>query len=198
MGVDAALTSIAENLHERRIRAGLTLDQLAQRTDLSTAHLSRIESGDRQPSVAALISLARALRVPVGVLLGEGKEGPAIAVYSNGEPTHEASGLTVANCGGFPGSSTIEALRITIEPDRVPPAPSRHRGEEWIYVLSGCLRLEFDGDVRTLESGSAVHFDAERPHRLGAVGLTTEVLVVAADAPVESTTRVFTSEITVH
>ena len=198
MEVDAVLTSIAENLRDRRVQAGLTLDQLAQRTDLSTAHLSRIESGDRQPSVAALISLARALGVPVGVLLGEGKEGPAIAVYPGGEPTHEAAGLTVANCGGFPGSATIEALHITIEPDRVPPTPSRHRGEEWVHVLSGCLRLEFDGDVHLLEAGSSAHFDAERPHRLGAVGLTTEVLVVAADGPVESTSRLFTSEITAH
>jgi len=42
MELNAVLTSIAESLHEERVRAGLTLEQLARRADLSTAHLSRL------------------------------------------------------------------------------------------------------------------------------------------------------------
>ena len=68
MELDEALSSLAEGLREERTRAGLTLEQLAQRADLSTAHLSRLESGDRQPSVAALISLSRALGVSMSTL----------------------------------------------------------------------------------------------------------------------------------
>jgi transcriptional regulator with XRE-family HTH domain len=182
MELDAALSSIAENLREERTRARLTLEQLAARAELSTAHLSRIESGDRQPSLAALLSLSRALGVSVGALLGEGTGGPAIALFTGEEPAHAANGLTITSCGGFPGSS-FEALRLTIEVDRVPPVPARHRGEEWIHVLAGCLRLEFDGGVYLLERGGSVHFDATRPHRLAAHGARTEVVVVAADAP---------------
>ena len=59
MELSEALTTIAESLREERTRAGLTLEQLAQRAELSTAHLSRLESGDRQPSVAALIAPRR-------------------------------------------------------------------------------------------------------------------------------------------
>jgi transcriptional regulator with XRE-family HTH domain len=199
MELDAVLTSIAENLREGRTRAGLTLEQLAERADLSTAHLSRLESGDRQPSIAALISLARALGVSVSVLLGEDREGTTLAVYSGHEPSHEANGLIISSCGGFPGSSTLEALHITIDPRRVPPIPARHRGEEWIYVLSGCLRLEYDTEVHLLEPRCAVHFDAHRPHRLGAHEVTTDVLVVAADAPVDLRHHpLFTSSFTVH
>ena len=183
MELDEALSSIAESLREERTRAGLTLEQLAQRADLSTAHLSRLESGDRQPSVAALIALSRALGVSMSTLLGERRGDPAIATYPPGRPTHEANGLTIAPCSGFPGSSTLEALQISISPDREPPEPARHRGEEWIYVVAGRLRLEFDGQVHLLEAGSTAHFDANRPHRLGAERGTVEVLVVAADAP---------------
>jgi DNA-binding XRE family transcriptional regulator len=183
MELDSVLTSIAENLRDLRTRAGLTLEQLAQRADLSTAHLSRIESGDRQPSIAALISLSRALGVPLSTLLGERRGAPAISIYSGHEAAHEANGLTIAGCSGFPGSTTLEALHITISPDRVPPTPARHRGEEWIYVVSGHLRLEFDDQIHLLEPGATAHFDANRPHRLGAELVTTEVLVVAADAP---------------
>ena len=183
MELDEALSSLAEGLREERTRAGLTLEQLAQRADLSTAHLSRLESGDRQPSVAALISLSRALGVSMSTLLGERRGAPAIAAYLPERVTHEANGLTIAPCSGFPGSSTLEALQIRISADRAPSAPARHRGEEWIYVVKGQLRLEFDGQVHFLDAGSTVHFDANRPHRLGTAHGTVEVIVVAADAP---------------
>jgi transcriptional regulator with XRE-family HTH domain len=183
MELDEALSSLAEGLREERTRAGLTLEQLAQRADLSTAHLSRLESGDRQPSVAALISLSRALGVSMSTLLGERRGEPAIATYQPERTSQEANGLTIAPCSGFPGSSTLEALRIRISADRAPSEPARHRGEEWIYVVKGQLRLEFDGQVHLLDAGSTVHFDANRPHRLGTAHGTVEVVVVAADAP---------------
>ena len=183
MELHDALSSIAEGLREERTRAGLTLEQLAQRSELSIAHLSRLESGDRQPSVAALISLSRALGVSMSTLLGERRGAPAIATYPAGATAHRSNGLTIAACSGFPGSSTLEALQISISPDREPPEPARHRGEEWIYVVSGRLRLEFDGQVHLLDAGSTAHFDANRPHRLGAERGPAEVLVVAADAP---------------
>jgi transcriptional regulator with XRE-family HTH domain len=183
MELDEALSSLAEGLREERTRAGLTLEQLAQRADLSTAHLSRLESGDRQPSVAALISLSRALGVSMSTLLGERRGEPAIATYQPGRASQVANGLAIAPCSGFPGSSTLEALRIRISADRAPSEPARHRGEEWIYVVKGQLRLEFDGQVHLLDAGSTVHFDANRPHRLGTAHGTVEVVVVAADAP---------------
>ena len=183
MELHEALSSIAESLREERTRAGLTLDQLAQRADLSTAHLSRLESGDRQPSVAALIALSRALGVSMSTLLGERRGAPAIATYPGGAARHEANGLTIEPSSGFPGSTTLQALQITINADREPPEPARHRGEEWIYVVSGRLRLEFDGQIHHLGPGTKAHFDASRPHRLGADGGPAEVLVVAADGP---------------
>jgi transcriptional regulator with XRE-family HTH domain len=199
MELDATLVSIAEAVRTERTRAGWTLEQLAGRADLSPGHLSRIESGDRQPSIAALISLSRALGVSVSVLLGEGRAGPAIATYGLDEPSHDANGLSITSCGGYPGSSTLQALRITIDPKRQPPVPARHRGEEWIYVVSGRLQLEFDGQPQLIEAGQTVHFDASRPHRLAAFAVTTEVLVVAAEAPADVRNHpLFTASISLH
>ena len=184
MELDEALSSLAESLREERTRSGLTLEQLAQRADLSTAHLSRLESGDRQPSVAALIALSRALGVSMSTLLGERRGAPAISVYPPpAAASHEVNGLTIAACSGFPGSTTLEALQIRVSAEREPPEPARHRGEEWIYVVAGRLLLEFDGQVHLLEAGSTAHFDASRPHRLGTDHGTVDLLVVAADAP---------------
>src|SRR5579871_1350873 len=110
MELDEALSSIADSLRNERTRAGLTLDQLAQRAELSPPHLSRLESGERQPSVAALLALSRALGVTMSVLLGERTGTPAIATYPPDGTAHVANGLTITPCSGFPGSSALEGL----------------------------------------------------------------------------------------
>lgn len=178
---DDSLAVIGERLRASRERAGLTLDELAARTGLSKPHLSRLESAERQPSITALLAISAAVGAPVSTLLGEDDSAPALAVHLDDVTRHEAAGLRIAPCSGFTGSSALEALRVTIDPGRVPGPPARHRGEEWLYVVDGTLRLEYDGRVHEVGAGGCVHFDAERPHRLEAVGGFTEVLLVAAD-----------------
>ncbi len=180
-----ALSSIGERLKAAREQAGYTLDELASLTGLSKAHLSRLESAERQPSIAALLTFAAALRVPVGRLLGEddNHSSTPLSVYSGGEVPHDVAGLNVAACSGYPGSGALEALRMTISPERMPGTPARHHGEEWVYVVAGTLVLDYDGRPYRVAAGSCAHFDAEHPHRLGAENVPTEVLVVAAQGP---------------
>jgi transcriptional regulator with XRE-family HTH domain len=187
--MQATLASIAESLRAERLRAGFTLEHLARRSDLSTAYLSRLESGERQPSLAALVSLARALGVSVGTLLGERVPAPALALFPDERPDHVVNGLAVAVHSGFQGSRALDALRLVIEPDREPPAAARHNGEEWIHVVSGRLVLEYDRQRYVVERGMSAHFDADRPHRLAADGSTTELLMVCADAQSSSALR---------
>jgi transcriptional regulator with XRE-family HTH domain len=179
---EATFVSIGERLKATRERAGYTLDDLAALTGLSKAHLSRLESAERQPSIAALLTFAAALRVPVGRLLGDEEFATAatLTIYSGGEVSHEVAGLDVVACSGFPGSRALEALRMTVSPERGPGVPARHLGEEWLYLVAGTLLLDYDGQVYRLTEGSCAHFDAERPHRLEAESVPAEVLVVAA------------------
>ncbi|MFZ0666457.1 MAG: XRE family transcriptional regulator [Acidimicrobiales bacterium] len=179
---DAQLASIGERLRRVRERSGYTLDEVASLTGLSKAHLSRLESADRQPSIAALLTFAKAMSVSVGWLLGEDESDLPIAIHLGDDPRRDVAGLQVSPMSGYSGSSMLEALRMTIAVDRVPGPPASHRGEEWLYVVKGTLRLEYDGAEHRLPKGASVHFDAERPHRLGAIGQTTEVLIVVADA----------------
>jgi transcriptional regulator with XRE-family HTH domain len=180
MVTEATLASIGERLRSARDRAGLTLDQLAEATGLSKAHLSRLESSDRQPSIAALLDLSAALGVAVNVLLGENRDGAPLAISTGTEARHEANGLAISTRSGFPGSSAIEALSISIDPGRPTSPPARHHGEEWLYVVLGTLLLEYDGVEHTLVAGQCAHFDADGPHRLTALGGVTEILMVAA------------------
>ena len=173
--------ALGDRLRSAREARGLTLDQVAERSGLSKAHLSRLESGERQPSIAALLDLAKILGVRVSSVLGEDVDGAPIAILGPDEPRHDAGGLSIATCSGYADSRALEALRVTVSPDRPATAPARHRGEEWIYVLSGELELEYAGRLYDLGPSTSAHFDADRPHRMTARGGAAEVLIVAVE-----------------
>ena len=175
-----ALASIGDNLRAIREAQGLTLDQAADLSGLSKSHLSRLESSERQPSVSALLALAEAFGVSVGTLFGDAQRSSPITVSPPDRPTTSSNGLTIAACSGYTGSSVLDALTLVIKSDRPAPTPARHPGEEWLYVLAGTLRLEYDGEDHVLAPGTAAHFNAEVPHRLAAEKGTVEVLMVAA------------------
>jgi transcriptional regulator with XRE-family HTH domain len=67
-GRDAALDEFAARIRKLRAERGWPLTDLAAATGMSTAYLSRLERGDRQPSLAVMLSLARALGTTVGAL----------------------------------------------------------------------------------------------------------------------------------
>jgi transcriptional regulator with XRE-family HTH domain len=179
---DALQTStLGDRLRSAREARGLTLDQLSASTGISKAHLSRLESGARQPSVGILVELAAALGTRVGPLLGEDAEGAPLATFTPDAPRHTAAGLEIASSSGFPDSHALEVLRVHVPANRQPSAPVRHRGEEWIYLLRGTLELEFDSMLYELRKDMAAHFDAGRPHRLSAGRGGAELLLVSAD-----------------
>jgi transcriptional regulator with XRE-family HTH domain len=181
MKSDFAVSALGERLRAAREARGLTLDQLSASVGVSKAHLSRLESGDRQPSVGILVEVAAALGTRVSVLLGEDVAGTTLATFAPDAPRFAAAGLEIAPCGGFPGSRALEALRVHVPCDREPPVPAHHRGEEWVYVLRGVLELEFDGLLHEVHPDTAAHFDATRPHRFSAGGAGADLLLVSAD-----------------
>jgi len=185
MGTDVVLAAIGQRMRGARETRGLTLDQLAATAGLSKAHLSRLESGERQPSIGVLIDLASALGTRISTLLGEDIGGSPLAIYGRDVPGHNAGGLEIASCSGYPDSRALEALRVMVTPDRPPAPPARHRGEEWLYVQRGALELEYDGVVYEIPEDSSAHFDASRPHRMTTVRVPAEVLLVTAEDKTE-------------
>ena len=148
---------------------------------LSKAHLSRLESAERQPSIAALLTLSDALGTPVSALLGEQPDASPLAISTDGAPRHESKGLSIASCSGyagFVGARGPAHHRRSGPPARRPrPTTGARSGST---CSKGILRLEYDGEVHHLGPGVTAHFDADRPHRLGAEGGAVEVLLVAA------------------
>ena len=41
-----------------------------------------------------------------------------------------------------------------------------HEGEEFLYVQSGSVQFEYDGEIVSLRAGDSLYFDANISHRL--------------------------------
>lgn len=185
MGAAVDLTGLGRRLRSARESRGMTLDQVSELAGLSKAHLSRLESGERQASIGALVDLSTALGVRISSLLGEESDGRSLATFTPDTPRHSAGGLEISACSGYVDSRAIEALRVTVSPGRAAGPPVQHGGEEFLYVLRGTLVLEYDGVPYELSTDMSAHFDANRPHRLTARRTAAHVLLVSAEDRVD-------------
>ena len=159
---------LAPRLRERRRGSGLTLEAAAARLGLSAAHLSRLESGLRQPSLPVLLGLARLYGTTVSDLLGETDAEPDPIVRGDRMTPVPAGGWTYWRAGGT--GRAMQALRVHV-PARAQRALVRvHPGEEWLYVTAGELELTLGERTHRLAVGDSAHFDSLVPHRLAAAG----------------------------
>ncbi|MEU8459157.1 helix-turn-helix domain-containing protein [Streptomyces griseoaurantiacus] len=162
----AALSTVAPQLRALRHHAGLTLESAARAADLSPAHLSRLETGHRQPSLPVLLTLARVYGTTVSELLGETTAArDAVVRADRAEPTR-AGGWTYWQAGA-PGRG-MQALRVHVPHGTQGDIVRVHPGEEWLHVLRGRLRLRLGDTAHLLDTGDSAHFDSLTPHRLAA------------------------------
>ncbi|MFJ8487756.1 helix-turn-helix domain-containing protein [Streptomyces sp. NPDC094038] len=160
------LPVVAPQLRSLRRRAGLTLEAAARDAGLSPAHLSRLETGQRQPSLPMLLALARVYGTTVSDLLGETvADRDAIVRAGDMEPTR-AGGWTYWQAGA--SGRGMQALRVRVPYGSQGDIVRVHPGEEWLYVLHGRLRLRLGDTTHVLAPGDSAHFDSLTPHRLAA------------------------------
>src|SRR3954462_2453019 len=131
--LDEVLDAVGPRLRALRIQRGATLAQLSETTGISVSTLSRLESGRRRPTLELLLPLARALQVPLDELV----DAPA-----TGDPrVHPRpivrDGITYLPLTRRPGG--LQAYKMVL-PERA-FEPQVHEGYEWMYVLSGRVRL---------------------------------------------------------
>ncbi|MGE3285793.1 MAG: helix-turn-helix domain-containing protein [Pseudonocardia sp.] len=165
--------AIGPKVREERRRLGLSLQQLAARSDVSAAAIHKVERGDMVPTITTLLKLAGALGKPVGHFVDEGATTAPVAVRVTADepvavPPAWAPAATGVRAGGIAGPG--ERLRAgglvaEIEPggqsgDTRPLRP----GEELVLVLEGRLAVEVGGEQHLLRAGDALHYPTDRPH----------------------------------
>ncbi len=195
---------VLNKMREERLKRKMTLEQLAQKTELSKGFLSQIERGLAQPSVSSLKKIAYQLGISVVKLYADGENNGGLWEYnapkdSKKEETNDyindvrvvrstrRKGLTL------PGSNVLYELltpdlkrRLEVMYMRISEGEGSGEepivdpsGEKFGLVLKGMLEVGVGGDVHQLEPGDSIYFPAHFPHSWkGIAGDTIEVIWV--------------------
>ena len=167
---DAVAATLGAALRRLRKAQGLTLQQLASRCGLSQPFLSQLENGKAMPSLMALHNVAQALETTAHSLI-QPQERLDISLVRHGEgETYqlvEGASVRFLTRGG---SHLMEPNEVEFEPGSG-TVNAGHEGEEVIYVLEGCLRMELEGSPPVeLTPGDVYTYPATIPHTMAAAG----------------------------
>ncbi|MFD1250725.1 helix-turn-helix domain-containing protein [Nocardioides ginsengisoli] len=171
--IAAALDEVGPRLRRLRSMRGVSLTDLAQSTGISKSTLSRLETGQRRPSLELLLPLAQAYGVPLDELVGAPQVGdPRVHLKP-----HQVNGRTVIPLSRRPGG--VQVWKIVIPTSKNQVEPKAHEGYEWLYVISGRLRIVIGQHDLVLGPGEVAEFDTRVPHWFGSDGeVPAEVLSV--------------------
>jgi transcriptional regulator with XRE-family HTH domain len=153
------LATVGPRLRALRQQRDLTLTGLAETTGISVSTLSRLESGQRRPTLELLLPLARAYGVQLDDLVGGPQTGdPRVHL----RPVTWHNGLTVVPLSRRAGG--VQAYKLLIPSRGEEPDLKTHEGYEWLYILDGRLRLVLGDRDIILKPGEAAEFDTHVPH----------------------------------
>ncbi len=156
------IAAVGPRLRALRQERGATLSELSETTGISVSTLSRLESGQRRATLELLLPLAQAYRVPLDELVGAPPTGDP-RVYAR---PIQRFGQTIVPLSRQAGGLQAFKHLVPAGPVRQPD-PKTHEGYEWLYVISGRLRLVLGEHDLVLPAGEAAEFDTRVPHWFG-------------------------------
>jgi transcriptional regulator with XRE-family HTH domain len=157
------LAEVGPRLRRLRVRRGVTLTALAAQTGISKSTLSRLETGRRKPSLELLLPLAAAHHLPLDELVGAPRVGdPRVRLAPRTRNGRLVYPLTQPSSG-------MAVWKVVIPPERERRLRT-HAGHEWLYVLSGEMRLILGEHDITMRAGEVAEFDTRLPHWFGPAG----------------------------
>jgi transcriptional regulator with XRE-family HTH domain len=166
------LGAVGPRLRAVRQKRGATLAQLSTATGISVSTLSRLEAGGRRPTLELLLPLARAHQVPLDELIGAAPTGdPRIHAHPM-----QRQGRTLIPLTRRPGG--VRAYKMLVPPGEPETELQSHEGYEWVYVLSGQLRLRLGELDLVMKAGEVAEFDTHTPHWFGSAGPRSVELLV--------------------
>jgi len=163
---------VRARLRSLRTTLGLSLDDLAARTNLSPSTISRVETGKRTISLDVLLPLARALQVDLDALLDVHCDDDVVI---RPVPSRAAGRTTWVL--SKPTAGTL-AIKMRLQPTRRRPEQKVHPGHDWFFVIDGRVRLSLGERDITVETGEAAEFATMVPHAVAAIDGPAELIMI--------------------
>jgi quercetin dioxygenase-like cupin family protein/DNA-binding XRE family transcriptional regulator len=185
---DAALETIAHNVRSARVAAGLSLDGLAARADVSKGALVALEGARGNPNLTTLVRLADALGRSVSSLMEDAREEPVVVVAAD-----EVAPLWTGPSGGTarllltnPRPAPVEVWRWRLHPGERHDSHAHPVGvTETLTVVRGQMLLVVGDRARPLRAGATTMFAADVPHAYEGGGRGPCELIMTVHLPAE-------------
>ncbi|MEU1599875.1 XRE family transcriptional regulator [Streptomyces sp. NPDC005708] len=174
-------------MREERRRKGLTMQKLADLSGISQPFLSQLENGHHMPSIITLHKIAHILRVNARDFLDSedaAEQQPSRTESIQLVRAHERSRYELA-----PGSRVRFLVHghTRMEPNEVIAIPgsdssshTEHEGEEFIYLLSGSLRVTLGERTEVLNEGDFIYYPAQIPHSWACEGNVSAHFIITS------------------
>ena len=166
--------SFGEKVRAFRMQQGLTLADLAEKTDRSVSLLSQIETGHVSPSFSSMQTIADALEVPLAEIISQEPAAEGGEFYHIAETERKV----LITQGGVQHQLLSRGLPLSFEFNviKVPPGASTgdylysHEGEECGLLLEGELVVESGRQAHHLKPGDSITMKSSLPHKLSNPG----------------------------
>jgi XRE family transcriptional regulator, regulator of sulfur utilization len=177
------LEALGDRVQSLRIDRGLTLRDLADRSDVSVSMLSSVERGEKAPTVVVLDRIARGLDVTLASLVAEDHADRVIVRRAaDQDRVEEPGGWQRTILSPVVPGVNFEWIRSTLPPGcDAGTFPAYAAGShEFVAVQSGILTLTIDERELSLSTGDSVYFAADARHGYANSGQTRCIYHVAA------------------
>jgi transcriptional regulator with XRE-family HTH domain len=153
---------LAERLRQLRVTKDLSLQDLAQRSGVSRATLSRIENGEVSPTAETLGALASAYAMTISRILAPA-ERPFQALVARAEQSvwqDRSHGFTRHIVSPPSGALSVEIIRCelaanqSIAYEKPPVAGLEHH----LTMLKGALSVTVEGETHALKEGDCLRY----------------------------------------
>jgi len=156
--------SIGSLLKARRLTLGLTLQELANRAELSAAFLSQAERGKATPSIVSLINIAKALDTDIHYFITPPAPTSLVRRADNPQYIDIDSPVVYKRLDAEIRNQRMNALIMEIPPGTALPVVHREEGEDFFYVLEGEVEQSIGGKIFTLREGDSAHHNTQVDH----------------------------------
>lgn len=190
ISADVKALNLGKQIKDMRLKLGLTLQNVSDRTGLSKPLLSQIENDVTLPPIATLLKISRALGKHIGDFFQQdipAQRRIAVVRQEDRKETmrrlHEEAeriGYRYESLAYPMREKRMEPFVVEIEPREEGDIPVyQHAGEEFLFVLEGEMEFRGDDQVIVLRAGDSLYFDSKIPHALrGLKGKRVRVLAV--------------------
>ena len=175
-GMDLKLREVAGRIRELREISGFTVEEMAERTNLSVEEYKQCEAGSRNLSIAFLYRCTLSFGVDMGDLLeGRSPKLRSYALTRKGEgqrieEAHHMVGYNLAadfrNRIGLP---LYMELKYKEGAEYQDIELVTHEGQECDIVIRGKMKIQIGSRSEILNPGDCIYYDSSTPHGMVAV-----------------------------